>query len=336
MQLKLDQLSSHLARGLQSLYVLYGDEHLLAIEAADQVRAAARKAGYSEREVLVNDRSFRWGELLAAGQSMSLFGDRKLIDLRLPTGKPGKEGSQALQDFVALANPDVLTLISLPRLDGMTKNSAWFTALDKAGVMIEVPLVERTRLPGWIANRMSLQQQSTVANALEFMADRVEGNLLAAHQEIQKLGLLYPAGVMTLEQVQEAVLNVARYDVFKLTEAMLAGDSARVARMLDGLKAEGESAVLVHWTLTEEIRNLLRAQTGLKQGQALPGLLRQLRVWGPRERLYEGALRRIKTVRLRSALRKAAELDKLIKGLSVPGMGNAWDELMRLSLMLAH
>ncbi len=336
MQLKPDQLEAHLARELQSLYVLHGDEHLLVIEAADRIRAKARQAGFSEREVLVNDRHFRWGDLLAAGQSMSLFGDRKLIDLRIPTGKPGKEGSQALQDFVQLQNPDLLTLITLPRMDSATRNSAWFSALERSGVTIEVPLVDRARLPAWISTRLGAQQQTAPREALDFIADRVEGNLLAAHQEIQKLALLFPTGSLSLEQVQEAVLNVARFDVFKLTEAMLAGDGARLARMLDGLKAEGESPVLVHWTLTEEIRNLLRAQTGLKQGQPLAMLLRQLRVWGPRERLYESALRRLKPALLNQALRRAAELDKLVKGLSIKNSGNAWDELMRLGLSLTR
>lgn len=334
MQIKPDQLESHFSRGLKSLYVLHGDEHLLVIEAADRIRAASRQAGYGEREVLVNDRSFRWGELIAVGQSMSLFGDRKLIELRIPTGKPGKEGSQALQDFVALQNPDVMTLITLPRLDSATRNSAWFDALEKNGVTIEIPLVDHARLPSWIESRLGAQQQSAPREALAFMAERVEGNLLAAHQEIQKLGLLYPAGKLSLEQVQEAVLNVARFDVFKLTEAMLAGDAVRLTRMLDGLRAEGESPVLVHWTLTEEIRNLLRAQTGVKQGQPLPQLLRQLRVWGPRERLYEQALHRLKPASLRKALRKAASLDQLVKGLNIKGCGNVWDELMRLGLGL--
>ena len=339
MQLKLDQLDAHLAqcaaRGFRPLYVLHGDEHLLLIEAADRIRAAVRKAGFGECEVFVNDKAFRWSALVAAARGMSLFGSRKLIEMRIPTGKPGKEGSAALQEYSALHSPDVIALVTLPKLDSATRKSAWFAALEARGVTIEVPLVERARLPAWIASRLVLQQQSAEREALDFIAERVEGNLLAAHQEIQKLGLLYPAGRLTLEQVREAVLNVARYDVFKLTEAILAGDAARVARMLDGLRAEGESPVLMHWTITEEIRSLLRVQNGIQQGQPLPMLLRQMRVWGARERLYEGALRRLGTSTLKAALGTAAELDKAVKGLGVAGSGNVWDELMRLGLLIA-
>ena len=235
MQLRHDSLDAHLGKSLAPLYVIASDEHLLALEAADKIRRSARANGYTEREVLVVERSFKWGELLAANQSQSLFGDKKLIELRIPTGKPGKDGGQALQDYAANLSPDNLTIISLPKLDWATQKAAWVGALQQAAVYIDIPLVERAQLPGWIGNRLAAQQQSADRPCLDFIADRVEGNLLAAHQEIQKLALLYPPGKLGFEQVQDAVLNVARYDVFKLNEAMLSGDIARLTRMMDGL-----------------------------------------------------------------------------------------------------
>ena len=339
MQLKLDALGAHLEKKLSALYVVHGDEHLLAIEATDRIRAAVRKAGFTERDVLDVDRRFRWSRLAESGQSMSLFGDRKLIELRLPGGKPGKEGSAALQAYAPTQTPggDTVTLITLPKLDGEQKKSAWFSALDRAGITIEAPLVDRARLPAWIATRLGLQNQSASNESLIFIADRVEGNLLAAHQEIRKLGLLHPPGMIAFEAVKDAVLDVARYDVFKLGEAMLAGDAPRVARMVEGLKGEGESAVLVHWKMTDEVRTLLRARIAMQAGKPLAGLLRQWRVWGARERLIEPALRRLSMATLQDAMRRCADIDKIVKGLrGAPGMGDAWTELSRLGLLIAR
>ena len=344
MQVRLDALAAHLTKRLMPLYVVHGDEHLLAIEASDRIRAAARKGGYTERDVLQVDRHFRWSRLVESGQSLSLFGDRKLIELRIPGGKPGKEGSVALQAYAKSLAPssttdgDTLTLITLPRLDSDQKKSAWFGALDGAGVTIEAPVVDRARLPAWIADRLAAQGQDADAESLAFIVDRVEGNLLAAHQEVQKLGLLYPTGTLRFDDVRDAVLDVARYDVFKLGEAMLAGDAARVARMVDGLRGEGESPVLVHWALTEEVRALYRAKLGVANGQPLATLMRQLRVWGARERLFESAMRRLSLPVLRNALARCAEIDRIVKGLRNLGgqpMGDAWTELSRLGLLVA-
>ncbi|MBU6490059.1 MAG: DNA polymerase III subunit delta, partial [Burkholderiales bacterium] len=279
MQLRLDALDTHLAKGLAGLYVVFGDEHLLAQEACDRIRVAARAAGFTERNVFTVERSFDWSSLLGATQSMSLFGDRQLIELRIPSGKPGKEGADALKALAVAGNPDVLVLVTLPRLDAATQKSAWFTALADGGVSLRIDPVERAQLPNWVAQRLTQQGQRVAPGeegrrALQFIAERVEGNLLAAHQEIQKLGLLYPQGALTFEQVHDAVLNVARYDVFKLNEAMLAGDVGRLSRMLDGLKGEGEAAVLVLWALTEEVRTLLKIKRGAAAGKPLAMLLR--------------------------------------------------------------
>ncbi|MAF03510.1 DNA polymerase III subunit delta [Herbaspirillum huttiense] len=337
MQLRHDSLDAHLGKSLAPLYVIASDEHLLALEAADKIRRSARANGYTEREVLVVERSFKWGELLAANQSQSLFGDKKLIELRIPTGKPGKDGGQALQDYAANLSPDNLTIISLPKLDWATQKAAWVGALQQAAVYIDIPLVERAQLPAWIGNRLAAQQQSADRACLDFIADRVEGNLLAAHQEIQKLALLHPPGKLSFEQVQDAVLNVARYDVFKLNEAMLSGDIARLTRMMDGLKGEGEALPLVLWAVTEEIRTLLKLKSGMAQGKPVGALLKEYRIWGPRERLMEPALRRISLAALEQALQEAALVDRMVKGLRARSFaGDPWDALLQLGLKLAR
>jgi len=340
-QLRLDALDAHLAKTLAPLYVVTSDEHLLAQQALDKIRHKARCDGFLEREILSVDRSFKWGALLAANQSQSLFGDKKIIDLRIPTGKPGKDGGQALQDYVTqLANnpnPDNVTLISYPKLEWASQKSVWVTRLQEAAVYLDIPLIERAQLPGWIARGLKDQGQSADRDALEFIADRVEGNLLAAHQEIQKLGLLYPQGVLTADQIQEAVLNVARYDVFKLNEAILTGDVTRLVRMLDGLKGEGEALPLVLWALAEECRSLLKLKIGMQEGRPLSVLFKEQRIWGGRERLMEPALRRLSLNTLQNALKNAAQIDKLIKGLRVKKLsGDAWDAILQLSLSLAR
>ncbi|RAR61808.1 DNA polymerase III delta subunit [Paraburkholderia unamae] len=348
MQLRPDALEPHLAKGLAGLYVVYGDEHLLAQEACDRIRAAARAAGFTDRSVFTVERGFDWSSLLGASQSMSLFGDRQLVELRIPSGKPGKEGADALKTLAAASNPDVLMLVTLPRLDAATQKSAWFSALAESGVALKVDPVERAALPNWIGQRLALQGQRVAPGedgrrALQFVAERVEGNLLAAHQEIQKLGLLYPQGVLNFEQIHDAVLNVARYDVFKLNEAMLTGDVGRLSRMLDGLRGEGEASVLVLWAVVEEIRTLLRIKRGVAAGKPLAMLLRENRVWGPRERLIGPALSRLTEATLERGLALAARLDRQVKGLSGQSRADwrnalppdAWDGLFELAMLVA-
>src|SRR5690349_8082477 len=291
MQISLDRLAAHLDRDLRPVYTVWGDEPLLAQEAADAIRAAARVAGCSERQVhTVQGAHFDWSGLLGASQALSLFADRQLIEIRIPSGKPGKDGSEALQRYCETAASklagDIVTLVQLPKLDRTQQASAWFTALDASGVTVRVDPIERKALPQWIAQRLAAQGQRVAGGeagqrTLAFFADRVEGNLLAAHQEVQKLGLLYPAGELAFEQVESAVLNVARYDVFKLGEAVLAGQVARAMRMLDGLHAEGEAAVLVHWTLSEDIRGLKRVKDAVASGKPLPLALREARERAP-------------------------------------------------------
>lgn len=331
MLLKGEQLAAHLERELRPLYVLYGDEPLLVLEAADTLRAKARQKGYSEREVLTVLPHFDWGQLLAAGGNMSLFGDRKLIDLRIPTGKPGKEGGAALQQWCQHLSPDNLLLITLPELDWREEKSAWFTALVNAGVVVKLMGPPLAELPGWIAGRLRRQQQSADLESLKFIAERVEGNLLAAHQEIQKLGLLYPVGQLTLAQVRDAVLNVARYDIEGLRDALLAGDIARLTRTLDGLHQEGEAPPLVLWAMSEEIRALTTIRIGVDAGKPLDTALKDAKVWGARQQPIKKAVQKLSTAALEAALQHAGQIDRLAKGI---GQGNLWEEFLRLGLRL--
>jgi DNA polymerase-3 subunit delta len=343
MQVAAAQLAAHLQRGLKSLYAIHGDEPLLQQEAADVIRAAARVQGYTERTVhTVAGAHFDWSEVLAAGGSLSLFADKQIVEIRIPSGKPGKDGSVALQQLAegAQGNDSTLTLVLLPRLDKQTKTGAWFGALESYGVTVQVDPVERRALPQWIAQRLAAQGQRVTEGeegqrTLQFFADRVEGNLLAAHQEIQKLALLYPRGELSFEQVEGAVLNVARYDVFKLSEAVLAGQVARVQRMLDGLKAEGEAEVLVHYALAEDIRALKRVKDALVAGRPLPMALREQRVWGVKERLFERALPLLSATDLAHLLQAAHQVDGIVKGLKVPDWPtDGWQALQRLALQL--
>lgn len=332
MLLKGDQLTAHLERELRPLYVLYGDEPLLVLEAADQIRAKSRQQGYSEREVLTVLPQFDWGQLLAAGGNMSLFGDKKLIDLRIPTGKPGKDGSAALQQWCQHLSLDNMLLITLPELNWQDEKAVWFTTLVNAGVAIKLMAPPLAELPGWLAGRLRRQQQSADLESLKFIAERVEGNLLAAHQEIQKLGLLYPAGQLSAAQIHEAVLNVARYDIDGLREALLVGDLARLKRTLDGLMQEGEAPPLVLWAMSEEIRALATIRMGIDAGKPADLMLKEAKVWGPRQMPVKKALQRLSTVALEAALKHAGQIDRLAKGI---GQGNIWEEFLRLGMRLA-
>ncbi|HXD40038.1 MAG TPA: DNA polymerase III subunit delta [Ramlibacter sp.] len=351
MQLAAADLTQHLQKDLAPIYTLHGEEPLLIQEAADAIRAAARIRGFTERTVhTVAGAHFDWSEVLAAGGSLSLFADKQVVEIRIPSGKPGKDGSPALQQLAesAQGNDSTLVLVLLPRLDRMIRGGAWFTALDSHGVTLQVDPVERPALPQWIAQRLARQGQRVASGeegrrTLQFFADRVEGNLLAAHQEIQKLALLYPAAseadgsgdVLSFEQVESAVLNVARYDVFKLSEAVLAGQAARVQRMLEGLEAEGVAGVLVHYTLSEDIRALKRVKDSMASGRPLPVALREQRVWGLKERLFERVLPRLTATALDNLLHSAHLVDGIVKGLKVPDWPtDGWQALHRLAFAL--
>jgi len=333
MRLSTEQLPQQLARGLVPLYTIYGDEPLLAIEAADRVRAGARADGYSEREVLTAEQHFDWSQLRMSGQSQSLFASRRVLELRIPSGKPGSEGSQALQELCARLPIETITLVCLPGIDWRGQKAAWFAALEAAGTMVEAKQVARSALPAWVAERLLAQEQHAGEETLEFIAERVEGNLLAAYQEVQKLALLFPPGELEFEQVREAVFDVARFDVFDLGTVLIAGDAQHFARVLDGLQGEGVAPPLVLWALTEEIRAVAKLLAALAAGRPVQQAMREARIWGPaRQHLMQRHIKRFTTQQAETALMHAASIDRMIKGLA---KGDVWDELLQLGLRFA-
>ncbi len=329
MQLRAEQLEAHLAKTLAPAYAIHGDEPLLALEAADAVRAAARKRGFGEREVLEPGRSFDWSELEHALASLSLFAGSKIVELRLAGGKPGTQGAEAIARYCARPSAEVLLLVTLPRLDRAAQGSAWFGALGSAGVVVDIYPVERARLPAWIAARLARQRQSAPREVLEFLADRVEGNLLAAHQEVQKLSLLAPEGELSIETVQAAVANVARYDPSLAAEALVAGDLARYIRVIDGLRAEGEQPTFVLYVLSSALFVLQDAQGG---GPLDAHFMRHRLFNKPLQRAVQGAARRFAPAALARAIAGAAAIDCAIKGV---GSGEPWEGFIKLGLNLA-
>ena len=332
MEIRLNQLAAHLARTLAPLYVVHGDEPLLAMEAGDAIRAAARRAGCEEREILIAEPGFRWDALIAANANLGLFGARKLVDLRIPSGKPGSDGARALEYCAAHPSPEQTLLVTLPRLDRATQGSAWFSALVDAGVSVAVAPLTTEELPAWIAARLALQRQRVGRETLAFLAQRCEGNLLAARQEIEKLGLLLPEGDLDADAVERAVTDVARYDVFQLSEAWLAGDAARVLRIIAALEAEDESMQLLLWQLSEDIHALAFVLEAAAAGQPVAVAIRNARVWGKRQAAMERAARRLDSHAIASLLAALARLDALSKGI---GRGTVWDEFRATALILA-
>lgn len=332
MRLDTEQLQQHLAQELRPLYTVFGDETLLALEACDRIRARARAEGYTEREVLIADSGFEWRQLAFAGGARSLFASRRVLELRIPAGRPGAEGSEALQAYCERLPPDTLTLVVLPGLDWRAQKAGWFEALARCGVVVEAKIVTRKALPEWLAGRLRAQNQEAARETLEFIADRVEGNLLAAHQEVQKLALLFPAGTITPEQARAAVLDVARYDVSGLGQALLEGEAVRLARTLDGMRSEGIAPALVLWAIAEQIRAIGRVLDGLARGRTPPQLWREARIMGEaHQALMQRHCRRFTKEQVEAAIAHAARVDRMVKGLV---RGDVWHELLRLGLRL--
>ncbi len=325
---------------LAPLYVITGSETLLVNECADALRERAARDGHDERISLTLDARSDWGALGAALQTLSLFGTRRLISVSLPSGRPGRSGGQALLALAQSARKqalvDLVVMVLLPQLDGATRKTQWARALLEAATVVDIRPLARERLPDWIAERLARQQQRTDGATLQWMADRVEGNLLAAFQEIQKLALLYPAGSLSAEAVEQAVLNVARYNVFDLRDAMLGGQARRVLNILAGLRAEGEALPLVLWAVGDEVRLLSRLAAARERG-TLSAELRQQRVFAQRESLLRQALERVAPEAWPGAVRHAHDIDCLIKGLHPEGrLSDPWQELARLALRIAR
>lgn len=342
MQIRLDDLPAQLAKGLKPCYLVHGDEALLANEAMDQIRAKARAQGFSERRVFtVVGNGFDWSEVIAQASSLSLFAEAQILELRIPSGKPGKEGSEALQKLAASLGPELLLLlVQLPRLDKTQLSSAWFMALDGAGASLRADPIERRALPLWLARRaqqlgLKLAEGAEGEQLLARLADRVEGNLLAAQQELEKLALLADGQALSLERIETLVTDVARFEANQLGEALWAGQLARSLRLLDALQAEGEAVVRLHWLLADDVRALRRGAAALAAGKPLPMALREARVWGPKERLFERVLPNLKPAALDALLVAVQQLEGICKGLREPGWPTEPWAAMRRFLLLA-
>jgi DNA polymerase-3 subunit delta len=354
-----DRLPDQLARGLAALYVVVGDEPLGAQEACDAIRVAARAAGHSERNVYTVQGRYNWQSIFSGSDNLSLFAERRLTEIRVPSGKPGIDGAKALETYAAKLPADTLTLISLPGLDWKAMKSRWFTTLAAAGVVVEARPLDRSQLPGWIERRLAKQGLRAERAALEFLADQVEGNLLAAQQEIDKLALLLPAGAydstgalapsgsehpqgasrsfraVTLADVEHAVVDVSRLEADALADALYAGDGARFAQIVIDLKDAGEAVPAILWQVTSAVGLLLRLKSAMVQGNSLPGLMRTL--WGrdkQRAPQIERALKRLDLARIEAALADLALVDRQAKGLE--RVGDPWDTLLRMGLTLAE
>lgn len=341
MNIPAERLPEQLARGLAALYVVLGDEPLGAQEAGDAIRAAARAAGHSERSVHVVQGRYDWQAIFAGGDNLSLFGERRLAEIRIPSGKPGVDGARALETYAGKLPADTLTLISLPGLDRKTRQSRWFAALAAAAVVVEAGAVDRAALPDWIGRRLAKQGLRAGRDALEYLADRVEGNLLAAQQEVDKLALLLPAAgddagalrEVTRADVERAVVDVSRFEADMLADALYAGDAARFARGVTDLRDSGEAVPAILWQVASAVQLLLRLKLGLARGEPLPGLMRGL--WGrdkQRAPQIERALRRLELAPIEAALTTLARVDRQAKGLE--RIGDPWDSLLDVGRML--
>ncbi|MHB1402117.1 MAG: DNA polymerase III subunit delta [Thiobacillus sp.] len=335
MNIAADRLPDQLARGLAPLYVVVGDEPLAAQEACDAIRAAARAAGHSERNVFTVQGRYNWQGIFAGGDNLSLFAERRLTEIRVPSGKPGIDGAKALEAYAARLPSDTLTLISLPGLDWKAMKSRWFTTLAAAGVVVEARPIERAQLPAWIDRRLARQGLRADRAALEFLADQVEGNLLAAQQEIDKLALLLPPGAVTLADVEHAVVDVSRLEADALADALYAGDGARFAQIVTDLRDAGEAVPAILWQVTSAVGLLLRLKSAVTQGESLSGLMRTL--WGrdkQRAPQIERAVKRLGLAQVETALADLALIDRQAKGLE--RVGDPWDTLLRVGMNLAQ
>ena len=333
MNISPERLPDHLAKGLSALYLVYGDEPLTAIEATDSLRSAARAAGYTERSVYTVQGRYNWNAIFASSDNLSLFAERRLIEIHIPSGKPGVEGSKALETYANALPADSVTLITLPGIEWRATQSRWFMALAAVGTIIEAKPIERGSLPTWMARRLAKHGLVAERDALQFLAERVEGNLLAAQQEVDKLALLLPAGNVSLADIENAVTDVSRLDAELLQDALWQGDTARYARIVADLQHSGEHPVAFMWRIADVVRTLLRLKTGVGHGETLGGLMKQLRIREQRRPWVEQALARLSHVRVEAAQAMLALLDRQAKGLE--RTGDPWDTILQMGLVLA-
>ncbi len=314
MKIQANQLSAHLKKSLAPCYLVTGDEHLLVDEALDAIRETARERGFSTRELHVATTGFDWAQLTASSGNLSLFAEQRIIELRLPTGKPGRAGGQAIIELVEASGPENLFIVTAPKLDKGAAASKWAKAIGQKGVTVPVWPISLRELPGWIASRMRSVGLKPEREAVTLIADRVEGNLLAAGQEIEKLRLLLGEGPVSAEDVSNAVANSSRYDVYKLTDAALAGDAARAVRILGGLRAEGVEPVIVMWALTRELRTLSSLDDEVRQGGDLGGAMQRNGVWRNRQGLVRSCIGRHQHGDFHRMLKVSGRADAAAKG----------------------
>lgn len=328
-----EKLASQLEQKLLPVYLVSGDEPLLVQECCDLIRARARAEGCSEREVIdASPKNFDWQELLHSASSMSLFAERKLLEVRIPSGKPGAPGSKALCEYLDSMNPDDILLVIAGKIDKQSTNSKWYKALDKAGATISVWPVNARELPRWLQQRVQAAGMSIDKDALHLLTDRVEGNLLAAVQEVEKLKLLATDGRITALTVTEGVSDNARYNVFAMAERVLDGDATAGLRMLHGLRGEGTEPPVVLWSIARELRTLYAARLACDIGQNAQKALQDRGVWNSRMPMMSAALQRHTQGSLSALLQQAATTDGSIKGYAD---GKPWDNMEKLLLGLA-
>ena len=332
MKISGDNLASSLSRGLAPVYLVSGDEPLLVNEAADAIRTRARKDGFTERELHVVERGFDWNALLADSRAMSLFAQRKIIEIRMTNPTPGEQGGSAIVELAQQPSPDNLVLVITGKLDGRTQNSKWVSAIEKHGVLMQVWPIELARLPNWIRERLGRHGLQADPAAASLLAERVEGNLLAAHNEVEKLALLLPKGAVTAQTVLDAVADSARFDVLQLGEAAMRGQAARAVRILEGLHGEGIDATLVLWAVNKDLQWIARAQHLMGNGQSADSAMNAIYVWRPRQAAMKQALQRLKPATIQDLLLDAARVDQAIKGVL---RVDAWVELEALVARLA-
>lgn len=314
MKISGDQLTSQLARGLGSIYLVSGDEPLLVNEAADSIRERARKDGFTERDLHVVERGFDWDGLLTESRSLSLFAQRKIIEIRMANPTPGDRGGEAIIELATQPSPDNLVLVITGKLDGRTQNSKWVSAIEKHGLLVQIWPIELPRLPAWIRERLARHKLTADTGAASLLAERVEGNLLAAHQEVEKLALLLPPGPLTAETVMEAVADSARFDVLQVGEAAMRGQTGRALRIVEGLRGEGIDATLVLWAVNKDLQWLARAQYLMSTGQSADSAMNAIYVWRPRQAAMKQALARLNAHAIRGLLVDAERVDRSIKG----------------------
>ena len=314
MKVQANQLNTHLQKNLAQCYLVTGDEPLLVSEALDAIRDTARERGFTARDLHVATTGFDWAQLRDSSANLSLFAERRIIELRLPTGKPGRVGSQAIVDLIDQTGPDLMLIVAAPKLDRSGQASKWAKALDGAGVSLQLWPIGLRELPGWIQQRMRAVGLQPDRDAVELIADRVEGNLLAAAQEIEKLRLILGSGAVTAAAVGNAVANSSRYDVFKLVDAALAGDAKRSLKILDGLRGEGLEPVIVVWALTRELRTLARLSDAIASGKELSAGMQQVGVWRNRQALVRSCIGRHQHGDFHRLLHAAGRADQAAKG----------------------